>query len=226
MPQEPLPSTEQLVEIESIRNGVVVLKNGSVRQIIMVTGINFDLKSEEEQNIIIYSYQNLLNTLDFSLQFFVHSRKLNIDNYLKKIGSRLSEETDSLLRDQISEYMEFIKAFVEQNIVMTKSFFVIVPYDQIDIKATLKGFKTTRFLPFLGGSQKERDPKPEEKDISKSLLQLQERVDQVIGGLTSIGPRAVPLNTEETTELFYNLYNPATIEKTELAIAKEQSKEE
>ena len=81
MPKEEISSTQTFVDIESVKDGVIMLKNGGLRQVIMVTGINFDLKSEDEQNLIIYSYQNMLNTLDFSLQFFIHSRKLNIDKY-------------------------------------------------------------------------------------------------------------------------------------------------
>src|SRR3989344_8431095 len=103
MPKEEISSTQTFVDIESVKDGVIMLKNGGLRQVIIVTGMNFDLKSEDEQNLIIYSYQNMLNTLDFSLQFFIHSRKLNIDKYLTMLQGRLEVETDSLLKDQISE---------------------------------------------------------------------------------------------------------------------------
>src|SRR3989344_7747390 len=103
MPNEQTASTQQFVDIDSIQDGVIMLKGGGLRQVILVTGINFDLKSEDEQSLILYSYQNLLNTLDFSLQFFIHSRKLNIDKYLTMLQGRLEVETDSLLKDQISE---------------------------------------------------------------------------------------------------------------------------
>lgn len=220
MPNEESISTQQFVQIENIEDGVIVLKNGGLRQIIMVNGINFDLKSEEEQNLITYSYQNMLNTLDFTLQFFLHSRKLNIDKYLGTLQVRLEEEKDTLLKDQIAEYIEFVGKFVEENAVMTKTFFAIVPYDYIQVSEAVRSFKASRFLPFLGQKQEKSAAKP---DLSKALAQLRQRVDQVVSGLSTIGLRAVSLNTEETTELFYNLYNPSTIEKTELAISKEGS---
>lgn len=221
MPQEQTGVTQQFVDIDTIQDGVVILKSGGLRQIIMVTGINFDLKSEDEQNLIIGGYQNMLNTLDFTVQFFIHSRKLNIDKYLKILEDRQEQETNNLLKDQISEYREFIRSFVEENTVMTKTFFVVVPYDYVQITEAVKSFSPSRFLPFLG----RKEPKTgggEGPDFSRALPQLRQRVDQVIAGLSNTGLRAVPLNTEEATELFYNLYNPSTIEKSGLAILKQE----
>lgn len=203
-------STQQFVDIEEIKDDVIILKNGSLRQVLMVAGINFELKSEEEQNIITYAYQNFLNTLDFSVQFLVHSRKLNIDGYLNKLAERQNQENNELLKNQIGEYIEFIRSFVEQNAVMAKTFFAIVPYDPIQIptggKKFLKMFKLGKKL------------QPVEQSWEQKIQQLNHRTDQTINGLTQIGLRAVPLNTEELIELFYNLYNPSAVEKKDLKI--------
>jgi len=206
--------TQKFVEIEDIKEGTVVLKSGGLRRILMVSGINFELKSEEEQNIIIYSYQNFLNTLDFSVQIVIHSRKLNIENYLAKLSERQTKEDNELLRSQISEYIEFIRSFVELNAVMAKTFFVVVPYDPITIPAG--GKKLLEFFKF--GSNKSKKSALEES-LEQKINQLNQRTDQVINGLTQVGLRVVALSDEELIELFYNLYNPEA-KKKELKIAE------
>ena len=207
-------STQQFVDVEDIKDGVVVLKSGGIRRILLVSGINFELKSEEEQNIITYTYQSFLNTLDFQVQFLVHSRRLNIEGYLAKLEERKGDESNELLQNQISEYAEFIRSFVELNAVMTKTFFVVVPYDPMSIPSGGK-----KLFDMFGLAKKtgiETDETLEHK-----LTQLNQRTDQVINGLTQIGLRAVALNDEELIELFYNIYNPETVERKELEIAKE-----
>ena len=214
MPKETGP-TQQFVDIAEIKDGTVILKNGSLGRVLMVSGINFALKSEEEQNAITYTYQGFLNTLDFSVQFVIHSRKLNISGYLDKLNERKSQETNELLQSQIEEYTEFIRSFVEMNAVMSKTFFVVVPYDPIVIPAGGKNI-----LNWLGiGALKKATPT--EESIGQKLTQINQRTDQVINGLNRIGLRVVSLNDEELIELFYNLYNPETIEKKELKIAQE-----
>jgi len=203
-------STQQFVEIEDIRNGAVILKNGSLRTVLMVSGINFELKSEEEQNIIAYSYQNFLNTLDFSVQIVIHSRKLNIENYLNKLAERQTTETNELLKNQISEYIEFIRSFVELNAVMAKTFFVVVPYDPIVIPSG--GKKILEFFKF--GSKTKISAL--EESLEQKITQLNQRTEQVINSLTQVGLRVVALEDKELIELFYNLYNPETVERKEL----------
>jgi len=206
-------STQQFVDIQEIRDGTVVLKTGSLRRILLVSGINFELKSEEEQNIITYAYQNFLNSLDFSVQFVIHSRRMNINEYLSKLKERGEQETSELLRNQIAEYVEFIHSFVESNEIMAKTFFVIVPYDPITVP---KGSK--KVLGFLGFGSKGG---PMERSFEQKMIQLNQRTDQVMNGLIQIGLRAVPLNDEELIELFYNLYNPEEVEKKDLKIAEQ-----
>src|SRR3989338_3268227 len=222
MPKEALP-TQQFIEIEAIQNDAVILKNGGLRKILMVSGVNFDLKSEEEQQLIIYAYQGFLNSLNFSLQQFIHSRKLNIENYLNKLEQVQNKETNELLKNQIGKYREFIKSLISENAIMNKTFFVVVPYDPIQISEAAAGAAQKIF-----GLLKKKPPaileqsEPEkQKQLEHNLDQLNQRVDLIISGLTQIGLRAAPLNREEIIELFYNLYNPEAIEKKELEIAKQ-----
>lgn len=211
---EPTLPSQKFVEVKEIRDGVVYMKGGGMRKILIVNGVNFDLKSEDEQNLILASFSNFLNTLDFSVQFFVHSRKVNINAYLKRMGERKEKEENQLLKIQIEEYVEFIKSFVEQNAIISKTFFAIVPYESVSTGAVAEGI----FGLFKSSGKNEKAEK--EKNIQENLEQLEHRVDEVTSGLEQIGLRALPLNDEELTELFYNLYNPQLTDKTDLEIAK------
>lgn len=216
MPETKIPPTQQFVAVKKIKDGVVYLKRGGLRRVIIVSGINFDLKSEDEQNLILASFQDFLNTLDFSLQFFVHSRKVNVDVYLERMKERKEKEENELLKIQIDEYIRFIKMFVDQNNIISKTFFVVVPYDTFQTVESAKGF-----LSFLGSKKRGQD-EAERRNEQEHLQQLAQRVDDVLQGLSQIGLRGVPLEDEELTELFYNLYNPELIEKKELEIAKKE----
>ncbi|MDD5430994.1 MAG: hypothetical protein PHP03_02105 [Candidatus Pacebacteria bacterium] len=214
--KQPTLPTQQFIEIETIENDLVKLKNGGLRRILLVSGLNFDLKSEEEQGVIIYSFQGFLNSLDFSVQIFVHSRKLNIEGYLSMLEEREGQEANSLLRNQIFEYKEFIKSFVSQNAIMNKNFFVSVPYDSVQLSPAGKNVTNT-IRGLLGQKQ---TTVSETKTEEESIEQLDQRVDQVISGLNQVGLRAVPLNNDELIELFYNMYNPETTEKKNVKIGE------
>jgi type IV secretory pathway VirB4 component len=211
MPEITYPpnSTQQFVDVERIKNGIVELKNGSIRAVVMVGGLNFELKSEEEQDGIIGAYQNFLNSLDFSLQILIHSRKLNIDRYLEKMQGIQEREENDLLRNQVSEYIAFVRGFVKENEIMAKNFFVVVPYDGGGVAEIKKGI--SGILPFFGS--KKDEAKEKQETLEQKVMQLRQRVDQVVSGLERIGLRAIPLNDDELTELYYNLYNPETVEK-------------
>jgi len=217
-------STQQLVEIKEIRDGVVYLKNGGLRQILIVGGINFDLKSESEQNLIISTFQNFLNMFDFPVQFFIHSRKVNIENYLQKIAQLKETETNELLKVQLDEYINFIRTFVEQNAIITKKFFVVISYDPTPLKteSSLAAGGLSSLLPFF--KKKISAPAP---DISfkQALQQLNERVDQVLNGLNQMGLKAAILNDEELIELFYNLYNPQ-LKETKIPLPEESKQDQ
>lgn len=216
--KEALP-TQKFIEIEGVENGALILKSGGLRQILLVSGVNFDLKSAEEQEMIIGSFQGFLNSLDFSVQIFIHSRKLNIENYLEHLSERETQEPNELLKNQIAEYREFIKTFVSENAIMSKSFFVVVPYNPVSLPAAGEAL-TGKLFGFL---KKKGVAKPTERITDQNLEperqllhhmeQLGQRVNQVVSGLNQLDLRAVPLNDEELTELFYNLYNPTAVEK-------------
>ena len=209
--------TQQVVAIKDVKNGVVVLKNGSLRKVIFVEGINFDLKSEEEQQLITGTYQSFLNSLDFSVQINLHSRKLNIEDYLKNLEKKRDEEPNELLKVQLDEYSEFVKSFVGENAIMAKSFFVVVPYDPVSVPGA--GHAKPFFGKIFSRGKKEPVDSSEPAVASDGkinpihLEQLELRVNQVIDNLRRVGLRAVALNDDELVELYFNCYNPATIEK-------------
>jgi len=209
--QESLP-TQQFVDVRSIEKDTIILKNGGFRKILLVSGTNFALKSEEEQGIITYAFQGFLNSLDFSIQLFIHSRKLNIDDYLKKLEEMELREENELLKNQVAEYREFIKNLVTQNAIMEKRFFITVPYDPIQIPQAGMDL-AEKALDWLKFKTAKTSEQKKSENLEESLEQLEKRIDQVISGLNQTGLRAVPLNNDELLELFYNLYNPATIEK-------------
>lgn len=206
MAKEPTTPTQQLVAIQSIRDGVIYMKDGGVRRVLIVSGVNFDLKSEEEQTLILGSFQNFLNTLDFSVQFFVHSRKVNVNSYLDKMKARFEEEESQLLKIQIGEYIEFIRAFVTDNAIISKTFFVVVPYEPIVRSGTMGGGLASLFKK----ATKEAGVAHSPQEI---LSQLERRVNQVTEGLGQIGLRVAPLENDQLTEFFFNLYNPELVEK-------------
>lgn len=211
---EPVQATQKFVEIKEIKDGIVYLKSGGLRQILIVSGVNFDLKSEEEQNLILNMFQNFLNTVDFSVQFFVHSRKVNVNDYLEKMERRKEAETNELLKIQIEEYVAFIRSFIEENSIISKSFFVVVPYEG---PASVGG-GGGGLMGFFGLSQP--TTKEKESNLKEKLDQLSHRVSQVADGLEQIGLRVATLDDDELVELFYNLYNPQLVEKKGLQISK------
>ncbi len=220
MAKKEAASTQAFVEIDRIYEDVLILKSGGLRRVLLVSGINTELKSEAEQNIIYFEYQNFLNSLEFSLQAVVHSRKLNIQNYLKMLRDREDTESNDLLKNELAEYREFISSFVAENDIMTKNFFVVVPYDSLNLPS---GASLKNFLPgLLPGWKKSDVPEELPADFSQNLFQLSQRVEHVIAGLRTVGVRAVALNNEELTELFYNLYNPESTEKSGVVFNNEK----
>ncbi|MDO8600272.1 MAG: hypothetical protein Q7R73_01460 [bacterium] len=198
-------SAQDFINIDSIRDGVVVMKDSGIRAVLMASSLNFALKSEDEQDAITFQYQNFLNSLDFSIQFVTHSRKLNIVPYLDTLKDRVKEEPNELLKIQIEEYVDFVKSFVELSNIVAKTFYVIVPFNPSVI--TRKGLmgSLTSFLKPPSASQKKTN---EQDQFAEFKAQLFQRVDEVSLGLVRIGVRTAPLNTEELIELFYGLYNP------------------
>jgi len=217
----PPPSTQDFIRIKNVEEDVLILKNGSLRQIVIVSGVNLDLMSDEERNSILNLYQHFLNSLDFPLQILVHSRKFNINNYLKNIESLEKTETNELLKNQIFEYKEFIKTFVEENDIMNKMFLVVIPYNPVSLLPKGGFLSGLNFFKKKNAAEEAKKEAAEKESRQFNFRQLRERTDQIIEGLQSIGLRAVALNNEELLELFYNFYNPENVEKENLSIASE-----
>lgn len=205
--QSKAKSAQEFVPIKEIREGVIVLNDGSIRAVLMASSLNFALKSAEEQEATVFQYQNFLNSLDFSVEFIVESRNLNIAPYLDTLRTKEKEETSDLLKIQIHEYIEFIKNFVETANIVSKIFYVSVPYIPPILEIKKGGILSSLF----GGAKKTASDKNQKFDEMK--MQLWQRVDAVSQGLVRTGIRIVPLNTEELIELFYGLFNPGEAEK-------------
>ena len=199
-------SSQDFVPIKEIRDGVVVLKDGSLRGIEMTSSVNFALKSADEQNAIIYQFQNFLNSINFSIQIFTSSRRLDIRPYIALLEKVEHDQENELLRIQTKEYIEFIKSFTESVNIMTKSFFIVVPYIPAIIQKRGSILST-----LLGKKDEAREQRKE--SFEENRTQLLQRMEVVIGGLTGLGVRAVPLGTEEIVELYYKLFNPGDTEK-------------
>lgn len=215
---KPLPA-QKLVEIQEIRDGVLVLKDGSLRVVLIASSLNFALKSQDEQDAIILQYQNYLNSLDFSVESFVQSRQLNIEPYLETLRDRLTREYNELMKIQTSEYINFVKSFVESANIMTHNFYVVVPFTSISLPQQEQLKRGLFFvLPDFSGRRKKQMKEIREHGISQEKfeeykVQLYQRVEVTRQGLARIGVRLIPLNTEELIELFYGLYNPGELEK-------------
>jgi hypothetical protein len=199
-------ATQDFVPIKEVRDGIVMLKDGGMRAILIGSSVNLSLKSYEEQQAIIMQFQTFLNSLEFSTQIVVQSRRLDIRPYLLLLENRMKEQTEPLLKVQTKEYMDFIQSFTEQVNIMTKNFFIVVPYSTPQSSTQKDLLKS--FLPFgkkntTGDARKDAAAEFEEK-----RTQLQQRVGVVQQGLSRIGVRTVQLGTEEVVELFYKTFNP------------------
>ncbi|NMB92472.1 MAG: hypothetical protein GYA31_02515 [Parcubacteria group bacterium] len=216
-------SSQSLISLSQIKKGVIILKNGSLRSILEVSGINLDLKSEDEQNSILTSWRNLLNNLDFSLEIIIHSRRLNIGPYLNYVNEKVSQETSELLKIQGEDYYNFIQGLVAQNNIMRKKFYLVVPYDPVILKPNtiMDSFKT---LFNIKRSSFSSAAVLTNEQFNQYYQQLMIRRDNVIANLYRIGLFARPLETKELIEIFFNLYNPETFEKETLSIPEEFNK--
>lgn len=194
-----MPSTQQFLEVEEIKEGIVVLKNTSLRAVIMVSSANFALKSEEERDSIIIAYQNFLNSLNFPIQILARSRQLQLEEYLNFIKETAGAQTNELLRAQTDQYHQFVSGLLEEANIMEKRFFVVVPFYPV-------GVEKVSLVKKILSNKKTNIP----LDFETQKLELMQRVQQVVGGLSSVGLRCAVLNTEDLIELFYTIYNPDT----------------
>lgn len=197
---------QQFVPIKEIRDGVIILKDGGLRAVLLASSINLSLKSYDEQRAVILQFQSFLNSLDFSIEISIQSRRLDIRPYLTLLENRLKEIQEPLLKVQTREYIEFIRNFTESVNIMTKNFFVIVPYSAPAVN-TASGLAA--FGNILMGKKTATSGKSSaELDFEEKRSQLEERLGIVEQGLSRMGIRTAKLGTEEAVELFYKIFNP------------------
>jgi hypothetical protein len=198
-------ATQSFVPVKEVRNGVVILKDDSYRSILMCSSVNFSLKSQDEQKAIIGGFQTFLNSLDFPVEIVVHSRRMDIRPYLALLQERMNAQSTDLMRLQLREYIAFIENFVEGTDIMTKTFYVVVPF-------TPTG--TTEIGKTFANLAKRNAPAANVNDsaFEEYSVQLEQRMSLVMGGLGASGIRAIPLGTEEIIELLYRSFNLGTME--------------
>lgn len=199
-------TTQEFVPIQEIRDGIVVLKDGSMRSLVLASSLNFALKSSDEQSAIILQFQNFLNSLDFSVQIFVQSKRLDIRPYIALLEEQYKEQVAELMKIQTREYIEFIKTFVDNSSIMTKSFFIVIPYSPAAISSTKN--------PISAFMNRGKDNKIlANAQFEEYRSQLEQRVGVVEQGLVRCGIRVAELGTEEVVELYYKIFNPGETEK-------------
>ncbi len=204
-------SIQKKLPIKEIKDGVIILKDNSSRAILMASSFNFGLKAKEEQDAIIYRYQDFLNSIDFPVQLVAASRKFDISEYLEILSQKQEQQENELLKIQTMEYVQFVKSLTEVANIMTESFYVVIPYS--GAVEQRKGVLSRMF-----GQAK--DEQKQEISFQKMKNNLWQRVDFVSTGLQTMGLKIAPLNSEELIELFYKLYNPSAKEELELKKAK------
>lgn len=205
--KNPKDSTQLHLKIAEIRDNTLVLKNGGLRTVLKTSSVNLNLKSEPEQNAVIYSYQNFLNTLEFPIQIVIRSKKLDIDDYIEKLKKLGVKQSNPLLQKQTFEYVEYITRLVEYADIMEKEFYVVVPQDpyRAESKGLIKTFLENIFPQDTVAKIKQRHNEFEQ--LKKSLSS---RTNTVRNGLENCNLRVTELNTQELIELFYEVYNPQT----------------
>ena len=198
---KPQVSTQAYLDVAEIKQGAIVMKDGSLRAVITISSTNFSLKSADEQNALINSYQSFLNGLSFPIQILMQSRKLDINIYLEKLRAVMQEQTNELLRMQTQEYIEYVAKLIEFASIMDKNFFIIVPYSTHAAKS--EGFlkKLSNVLNPVGAISSKGQAFEAHRE------QLYQRVNQIISPLGSMNLRSIVLKTEELVELLYNSYN-------------------
>lgn len=203
--------TQRYLDIAEIKEDVVVMKDGTIRGILLVSSINFALKSVDEQNAIVQAYMQFLNGLDFPIQVVIQSRRMNIDDYLRNLKESEKNQTNDLLRRQITDYRDYVKQLVDLGEIMQKRFYVVVPLDPATDKQ--KGF-FARLGEILTPSIAIR---LSEEKFRKNKESLMLRVSQIMSGLQSMSLNAALLDTQSLIELYYTVYNPELFESQRMS---------
>ena len=210
-------STQNALQIAEIRDGIVIMNDGSFRSVVMVKSINFDLMSPQEQEAVEYAYQGFLNSLYFPVQVFIRSQKVDLQPYVEKLDKIRTEHDNMLLALLMDDYIGYIDQLAQQTNIMDKKFYVVIPFFPVlNVQKALTQSKN-----FLGGlsqlfSQKEDHVVINEADLEKAKTELRNRVQAVLGGLLQCNIQGVPLDTQELIELYYDTYNPDTATRQQL----------
>ena len=211
-------STQNILEIAEIRDGVVIMNDGSYRSVVMVKSINFDLMSPQEQEATEFSYQGFLNSLYFPIQIFIHSQKIDLKPYIEKLDKIRLNQDNMLLSVLMANYLDFIENIIQKANIMDKLFYVVIPYYPNDeIQQNIYGSKN-----FLIGLTQIFTKTPTKKitinedDLEKAKIELRNRVQSILSGLTQCGLQSLPLDTQELIELYYGIYNPDTSTRQQL----------
>ncbi len=210
-------STQNTLQIAEIRDGIVIMNDGSFRSVVMVKSINFDLMSRQEQEAVEYSYQSFLNSLYFPIQIFLRSRKVDLRPYIEKLDKIRTEHDNMLLALLMEDYIGYIDNLSRQTNIMDKNFYVVIPFFPVlEVKKALTESKN--FLGGLGGLFKKGDQHVviHEADLENAKTELRNRVQSVLSGLLQAGIQGLPLDTQELIELYYDTYNPDTATRQKL----------
>jgi hypothetical protein len=210
-------STQNTLQIAEIRDGIVIMNDGSFRSVIMVKSINFDLMSPQEREAVEYSYQGFLNSLYFPVQIFIHSQKVDLRPYIERLDKIRTEHENMLLALLMDDYLNYISALAEQTNIMDKRFYVVIPYfPVVDVQKAIT--QSVNFFTGLKGlfNAKEQHVTLNEADLNKAKDELRNRVQAVLSGLQQSGIAGLPLDTQELIELYYDTYNPDTATRQQL----------
>jgi hypothetical protein len=210
-------STQNALQIAEIRDGIVIMNDGSFRSVVMVKSINFDLMSPQEQEAVEFSFQRFLNSLYFPIQIFIRSQKVDLQPYIEKLDKIRSEHDNMLLALLMDDYIDYIDQLGQQTNIMDKRFYVVIPYfPRVDVQKALtqsKAFATGLLALF---SSKEQHVVINEADLEQAKTELRNRVQAVLSGLMQCSVQGLPLDTQELIELFYDTYNPDTATRQQL----------
>lgn len=206
-------TTQNFIDIEDIRNDLIVLKDGSAALLIETSAVNFGLLSEREQDSLIFAFAALLNSLSFPIQMLITSRKMDISSYLELINQQIKKQKSAKLREQTEKYYAFIRNIVQENEVLEKRFFIVIPFTALEL-GIKGGFSSI-------GKQPKKLPYPLNYIIKRAQTALFPKRDHILRQFSRLGLRGVQLNTQQLTELFYSLFNPQVREQEKVVEAEQ-----
>lgn len=219
-------STQNSLLIGEVRDGIVIMNDGTFRAVVMCRSINFDLMSAQEREAVEFSFQGFLNSLYFPIQIFIRSQKVDLRPYLEKLDKKRAGEANMLLALLMDDYITFLSEIAQETNIMDKNFYLVIEYpdpDEQDVKSAMR--QSTSFFTGVGDLFKPKDPHVviDETTLEKAKTELKNRVEAVMQGLLQCGIQSVPLNTQELIELYYDAYNPDTATRQQLKSFEEMT---